>query len=101
MRRILTAKFAILALLAIALSPAQAQEWPARTVTIIVPFSAGAAPVFNNEAAAELLLHVGGEKAREQIRRAAGGERNDNRHRTCRPFPVSYTHLTLPTNREV
>ena len=30
-----------------------------------------------------------------------GGQRNDDSLRVAHAYPVSYTHLTLPTNREV
>ena len=84
---------------------AHAQAFPTRTVTLVVPFAPGGATDVSARLVADHMTRTFGQQVVVQNIAGAGGTTGSTRVMRAEPdgytIPVSYTHLTLPTNREV
>ena len=86
--------------------PVRAQSWPTRPVRLLVPFIPGSAPDVIGRQIAERISPILGQPVVVENRGGAGGNIGFEAAARAAPdgttlMPVSYTHLTLPTNREV
>ena len=86
--------------------PVEALNWPTRPVRLVVGFGGGSSPDFVARVLAEPLAKALGQPVIVENRPGASGNiaadivaKSSDRHTVG--IPVSYTHLTLPTNREV
>ena len=97
-------RYALLSAALLAL-PALAQDYPSKTITLVVPFTAGGGVDAIARLLADKLRASLGQSVVVDNKPGASGMLGANAVAKAKgdgyTLPVSYTHLTLPTNREV